>query len=163
MKQYKLGLRFFKYRNLCCILVSAVVLCFYFIYRYLFSQTVPWWNDTLMAVIFVLVGVLFLWLIFFGADKIKQNVYYTLTDDALVSKTWSSTSKHPYKDFRKAYYGTITLSSELPIVFELEGGATLRLNQYIDELPELTKRLIDHITPYAEIDADVLAHVNALI
>ena len=116
-----------------------------------------------MALVFLAVGALFLWLIFFGANKVKENVYYTLSDDALVSKTWSSTARHPYREFRKVYYGTITLSSQLPVVFELEGGTTLRLNQYIDELPELTKQLLDHIGPYAEIDEDVLSHVNSLI
>lgn len=163
MKKYGLGIRFYKYRNLCCILVGAVVLCFYFIYNYLFSNMISWWNDTLMAVVFILIGAAFIALIFWGADKIQKNVYYVLTESTLLSKSWSHSEEYPYQNFRRVYYGIVTLTSELPIVFELENGCKIHLNPYIDELPELTGKLLKQVKPYAEIDPKVLAHIDSLM
>ena len=156
-----MGPRFFKYRNLCGILVFAVVFTFYFIYDYVFSGVFSWWNRGVMALVFILIGGIFLALVWTGARLIHQNVSYSLTQDALVCTSWKRSTRYPFQDFRRAGMGAVSFSAPVPAVFELEDGRKLRLNQYIGELPELTMGLLAGIAPYAQIDDQLKEYVNS--
>ena len=57
MNTFRPSLRFSRFRNLCMVIVAVMVFGFYFIYDYIYGEMESW-NPKLMAVIFLITGIL---------------------------------------------------------------------------------------------------------
>ena len=150
MKEYRLGGRFRKFRNLCMIIVAAIVFGFYFIYDYLFEQT-EWWDPKIFAYVFVLVGFLFVVLTGIGLNSILNTMRYRLLDNALEVSCWGNSKRYYYKDFKEAFYRGWGPFDTIPIVFVMKDRRNMELNQYLVDLAELTSGLLEKIRPYATL------------
>ena len=150
MKEYRLGGRFRKFRNLCMIIVAAMVFGFYFIYDYLYEE-MEWWDPKTFAWIFLLVGSLFVVLTGVGLNTVLNTMRYRLLDNALEVSCWGNSVRYYYKDFREAYYRGWGPFDTIPVVFVMKDKKNLELNQYLVDLAELTSGLLEKIRPYAAL------------
>ena len=150
MKEYRLGGRFRKFRNLCMIIVAAMVFGFYFIYDYLYEE-MEWWDPKTFAWIFLLVGFLFVVLTGVGLNTVLNTMRYRLLDNALEVSCCGNSVRYYYKDFREAYYRGWGPFDTIPVVFVMKDKKNLELNQYLVDLAELTSGLLEKIRPYAAL------------
>ncbi len=150
MKEYRLGARFRKFRNLCMIIVAALVFCFYFIYDFLYSGLESW-DPQMYAYIFVLVGILFTVLTGLGLNTMLNTMSYKLLDNALEVSCWGNSVRYQYKDFREAFYRGWGPFDSIPIVFVMKDRRKLELNQYLEDLAELSSEMLEKIRPYADV------------
>ena len=126
MKEYRLGGRFRKFRNLCMIIVAAMVFGFYFIYDYLYEE-MEWWDPKTFAWIFLLVGFLFVVLTGVGLNTVLNTMRYRLLDNALEVSCWGNSVRYYYKDFREAYYRGWGPFDTIPVVFVMKDKKNLEL------------------------------------
>lgn len=160
MKRYYLGRRFWKFRNLCLLIVVTLVLGFYYIYEFFYGEQ-PWWNPKLAILAFVLLGVLFFGAAFLFLERIRSSFYYCLTDCGLKASLFGRTVIYPYQSFRRAYHRFGGVFDTLPVVFEFENSRKLELNPYTQDLSELTLRLFQSIEAYAELEEGIRAFAEA--
>lgn len=121
MNTFVLGRRFEKFRNLCLVVVGALVFGFYFIYDYLY-ESFSWWNPGRMAFVFLLVGVLFVGITALLLTRFQSSHYYRLTANALEVSLWGRSVFYPYSDFRKAEHRFGGPFDTFPVVFTLRDG-----------------------------------------
>ncbi len=150
MKEYRLGVRFRKFRNLCMIIVAALVFCFYFIYEFVYGDF-DWWDPQKFGLIFFLVGVLFTALTGIGLNTMLNTMSYKLLDNALEVSCWGNSVRYHYKDFKEAFYRGWGPFDSIPIVFVMKDRRKLELNQYLEDLAELSSEMLEKIRPYADV------------
>ena len=151
MNTFRPSLRFSRFRNLCMVIVAVMVFGFYFIYDYIYGEMESW-NPKLMAVVFLVTGILLVLLVGLFFTHMKNTMYYRLTANALEFSCWGRSVFYPYSDFVKAWYRFSGPFDTLPIVFQLSSKRTLELNQYIAGLPDLTLGLLERIEDHAELE-----------
>lgn len=150
MKEYRLGVRFRKFRNLCMIIVAAVVFGFYFIYDFLYGDK-EWWDPQTFAFAFVMIGFLFVVLTGIGLNTMLNTMSYRLLDNALEVSCWGRSVRYYYKDFKEAFYRGWGPFDSIPIVFVMKDRRKLELNQYLEDLAELSSGMLEKIRPYADV------------
>ncbi|MBQ7534733.1 MAG: hypothetical protein IJT43_03845 [Stomatobaculum sp.] len=151
MNTFRPSMRFSRFRNLCMAIVAGMVFGFYFIYDYIYGEMESW-NPKLMAIVFLIAGILLVAVVGLFITHMKNTMYYRLTAHALEFSCWGRSVFYPYSDFVKAYHRLGGPFDSLPITFELSNKKTMELNQYISGLPDLTLGLLERIEDHAELE-----------
>lgn len=148
---FRIGKRFLKTKYLCTIVNTSVVAVFYFIYRHILADAFPDFVGAPLALIFLSIGLVVVKLTLWIANKYASSISYQVTEDGLIVVQGRLERLLPWTSFTAARLRPYSLWGIVPVEFQLE-GKTLILNQYTDELCQLTGLILEHIRKYAEID-----------
>jgi len=160
-KVFLAGNRFAKMRNLSVVANCLVVFVFYFIYRYLLETSFPNFVGTPLLVVFLLVcaGIVKLTLVITG--KIRDNIRYELTADALVIGKGKTERRYKWSAFQSAHLDETRLRDILPVYF-MVGEERLTLNQYVDNIYELAYQMIRRVESHATIDPELRKRADCM-
>ncbi|MGE4276970.1 MAG: hypothetical protein AB7E30_07325 [Lawsonibacter sp.] len=165
MKQtFAVGKRFKALVALAMILNISVVCVFYLIYRELLEPMYPQFVEVPLLVIFVGITALVIKATLYVSDWYAGTVCYRVGERELIVGSGRTERRYPWEQFSSVQmdstwaYGLGTL---VPISFRV-GEKTLKLNQCVGDLYQLTAEIIKHIEPYVSVDPELKTQIEAL-
>ena len=160
-KVFVAGNRFDKMRNLCVFANLVVVFVFYFIYRYLFEAQFPGFVGTPMVILFVLFGAATVKATLWVGDKLKASIRYEIAKDCLIVSSGKTQRRYPWANFTSVNYEKFRMRDIMPVSFTI-AGENLMLNQYVDDIYDLTYYIIKNLDPSVPVDEEITKRVNMM-
>lgn len=160
-KTYRIGARFRKLKYFSATVNCLVVLCFYFIYRFVLGGLFPNLPEAALAAVFLLLGALVAKATLAVAERYAAGVGYRVTEEGLVVLRGGRESLLKWRDFSGARLLEFQFQGVFPVQFRV-AGETLLLNQYLDGLCELTSEVLTRIAPYAEIEPELMERAKQM-
>ena len=159
-KEYRIGKRLIVFRNIFYILATALLVCFYFIYDYIFGNAFPMIKGLPMLALFVLLELLVIAAGRWWCQRLIDGTVYTVTDQALEITLGETRRKLEWKDFERAWYGTVDFSGSCPVTYKVK-GQEFRPSVYLQDVWKLHQEIIARIKPYAEIEEGLETKIGA--
>lgn len=159
--QYGMGHRLDMLQWTAAVIILAISLCFYFIYRFLLEAVVPELVGVPLATAFVLVDLALIALDFWLVKAYRKRTWYRITPQALEYISGRSTIRYPWKDFTAAEYGRIRPGCICPVTFTVQGKEMI-LNQYTEHIFALALEILQHIRPYAPVEEELMRQVRGM-
>ena len=159
-KEYRMGKRLMVFRNIFVLMASALLFCFYFIYDYLFGAAYPWIKGAPLVAIFLLLEAAVIALGRWWCQRLTDKTLYTVTDEALEIQLGDSHRTLKWKDFQKAYYGTVDFAGSCPVTYQVK-GERFQPSPYLGDVWKMNMEIVEHIEPYAEIEEGLKTKISA--
>jgi len=156
---YTAGRRFDRLRNASLLICEVLVFVFYFIYGLTFKDLIPALMGAPLIILFIVIavavwrGVEWVW------DRTKANVRYEVCPDALEIGTGKTLQRFPYTSFQKVEFNGFRYRDILPVIFYID-GKKLTLNQYVDDIYELTHQILIRLDPSVPVDPKLIERVD---
>ena len=161
-KKYHVGKRMIIFRNIFYGAATFVLIVFYFIYDYVFAGKITWLKGAPLQAIFIFLEVVVIFLAKKYVDRVIDQTEYRLTSSALEVRMGTNHMTYRYRDFTRAYYGSVDFTGACPVTYEVS-GKTYRPSQYLDNVWEMHQELVKKIRPYAEIEEGLESKISAFV
>jgi len=162
--EFTVGRRFSLIRAVSLAANTAVVVTFYFIYRFLFQSYLSESGALVLLLVFLAVGFAVAKITLWVAGRYAATVYYKVAREGLTVGRGPKARFYPWESFtgvRLRNDGAFHFGTVLPVSFQT-GGEEWMLNQYVGDIYQLAYEIVGHVEGRVSVPAELKKQLEAM-